>query len=101
MPCSDYNTYWEFLYNFQFYDAVYCLFTGEVGLYLAPLIIFGSLGVAFYMYADSLIMPLVLSMILGGVIVVQLPPGPVRLIGVTVLFGVGFGGYLIVRRLEV
>jgi hypothetical protein len=100
MACTDYPEYWQFLANFQFFDAIYCPFADLVGPLLFPLLVFGGLGVALYVYSNSLIMPLTLSIILGGVVVVQLPSGPVRLIGIVVLFGVGMAGYMLVQRLE-
>jgi len=99
MACTDYPTYWQFLANFQFYDAFYCFFGEQVGFFLAPLIIFGALGVSYYIFS-GFIMVLVLMIILGGVVIVQLPPGPIRLIGIAVLFGVGMAGYLLVQRLD-
>jgi hypothetical protein len=100
MACSDYNTYWEFMANWQFFDAVYCLYGEQVGFFLFPLLAYGALATALYIFAGSLIMPLVLTIILGGVVVAQLPPGPVRLVGIVVLFAVALGGYLLVQRLE-
>lgn len=100
MACTDYDTYWEFMINWQFYDAIYCLYGDHVGYLLFPFLVYGALATSLYIYAGSLIMPLVLTIILGGVVVVQLPPGPIRFIAVIVLFGVALAGYLLVQRIE-
>jgi hypothetical protein len=100
MACGDYDTYVAFIRNEQFFDAVYCVFGDSVGVLLFPLVVWGALGSALYIYSGSLIMPLVLTIILGGVVVVQLPAGPVQFVAAVVLFGIALAGYALVRRLE-
>ena len=68
MACSDYGAYFQFLKNEQFFDAVYCVFADSVGVLLFPLLVWGSMGTALYIFSGSLIMPLVLTIILGGVV---------------------------------
>jgi hypothetical protein len=100
MACSDYDAYFQFLKNEQFFDAVYCVFADSVGVLLFPLLVWGSMGTALYIFSGSLIMPLVLTIILGGVVVVQLPAGPIQFVAAVVLFGIALGGYALVRRLD-
>jgi hypothetical protein len=100
MACSDYDTYLEFMQNEQFFEAVYCVFGDSVGVLLFPLLVWGAMGSAMYIFSGSLIMPLVLTIILGGVLVVQLPAGPVQFVAAVVLFGIALGGYALVRRLD-
>ena len=100
MACSDYDTYLEFMQNEQFFEAVYCVFGDSVGVLLFPLLVWGAMGSALYIFSGSLIMPLVLTIILGGVVVVQLPAGPIQFVAAVVLFGIALGGYALVRRLE-
>ena len=100
MACSDYDTYLEFMQNEQFFEAVYCVFGDSVGVLLFPLLVWGAMGSALYIFSGSLIMPLVLTIILGGVLVVQLPAGPVQFVAAVVLFGIALGGYALVRRLD-
>jgi len=100
MACSDYDTYLEFMQNEQFFEAVYCVFGDSVGVLLFPLLVWGAMGLALYIFSGSLIMPLVLTIILGGVLVVQLPAGPVQFVAAVVLFGIALGGYALVRRLD-
>jgi hypothetical protein len=100
MACSDYETYLEFFQNEQFFDAVYCVYGDSVGVLLFPLLVWGAMGTALYIFSGSLVMPLVLSIILGGVLVVQLPAGPIQFTAAIVLFGIALGGYALVRRLE-
>ena len=100
MACSDYDTYLEFMQNEQFFEAVYCVFGDSVGVLLFPLLVWGAMGSALYIFSGSLIMPLVLTIILGGVLVIQLPAGPVQFVAAVVLFGIALGGYALVRRLD-
>lgn len=100
MACSDYDTYIAFFQNEQFFEAVYCVFGDSVGVLLFPLLVWGAMGTALYIFSGSLIMPLVLTIILGGVLVVQLPAGPIQFVAAVVLFGIALGGYALVRRLD-
>jgi len=58
MACGDYGTYWEYIANWQFYDAIYCMYGNEVGFLLFPLLVYGALATGLYIFAGSLIMPL-------------------------------------------
>lgn len=98
MPCSDYSNYYEFLVEGQIFDAIYCPFGDVLGGALFALIFFGGIILATYVYSDSVALPLSLTVILGSVVVVQLPSAAVQLIAATLLLGLTASGYILIQR---
>lgn len=96
--CGQYDAFWEYLVNGQFFDAVYCPYGATMGV-VFPLIVFASLGMSMYIYSGSIALPLALTLILGSVVVTQLPGLAAQLVGIVVLLGLAAAGYvLIIRR---
>jgi hypothetical protein len=98
MACGDYGAYQEFWINGQFFDAVFCPFGDVLGGVGFALFVFGAIGLSLYIYSGSVVMPLVLTLILGSVVVTQLPSIAAQLVGAVVLLGIAIAGYLIVIR---
>lgn len=103
MSCTDFNTLREFWANGQFFDGVFCAFGGP----LAPMpgsafvLVFSAfLGVGLYAFAGAIILPLVLAIILGGVVVAQLPGVVLKLVGMVVLLAIAAGGMILARRID-
>lgn len=103
MACTDYDTLREFWTNGQFFDGVFCAFGGA----LAPMpgsafvLLFSAfLGVGMYVYAGAIILPLVLAILLGGVIVAQLPGVALKLVGMIVLLSIAAAGMILSRRID-
>lgn len=100
MACSDYSKLTEFWVNGQFFDAIFCPFGDALGGVVFALIFFGAIGLALYIFSGSLVMPLVLTLILGAVVVSQLPSLAAQLVGAVVLVGIAIAGYMTVMRLN-
>lgn len=91
MACSDYDDPFMFLVDMSAdhaLDAVICTFT------FSPLIegvtlgmfVYGTLLAMYYISDDTLIVPLVLLVVLGAVIVPELPSGVVDVAVVVLMF---------------
>ena len=98
MACGDYATYAEFIREGQMFDALYCPFGDQLGGTLFALMVFGAIGMSLYIYSGSVVLPLVLFLIVGSVIIVQLPSAAVQLVGIVILLGITGIGYLMVQR---
>lgn len=100
MSCTDFSSYGEFLRAGQFFDAVYCPFGDLLGGAVFALLFFGVIALALYVYTDSVAVPVVVTILIGSVVVVQLPPEAVNITGIMLVLGIVGAGYLIVRTFE-
>lgn len=85
MQCSRFvaeGNYTDALANGSFMDALTCPPINQMGPQVLPLMVFGTLGLALYVYTESLIVPLVLAVIIGAVFMSSLSGAPV---GIAVL----------------
>lgn len=77
----------------KFFDAVVCPYSESIGLIVFALAVYGAVGLSLYIYSGNAVLPLVLTLILGSVVVTQLPGPAVQIVGVFVLLLLGAGGY--------
>jgi hypothetical protein len=66
MACSDYASWSEFIAQGQFFDALICPFVDSMGVALAGLMVFGTIGLALYIYSGGIELPLVVGIIVGA-----------------------------------
>jgi len=80
--------------------AIKCSFTGTPGVADATLalFLFGTLGVMYYTADGSVVIPLVMSIMLGSIVVAFLPAGALNLAVVVLVFGVGAGVFYLLHR---
>jgi hypothetical protein len=76
-----------------FFDAIVCPYADVMGVAVFAMAVYGALGIALYIYSGNAVLPLVLTLILGGVVVTQLPGPAVQLVGVVALLLIAAGGY--------
>jgi hypothetical protein len=98
MACGDYATYLEYWLAGQFQDAVICPYQETMTMPVFALFVFGGIGISLYIYADGVSLPLALLVILGGLVVPQLPGPAVQLIAVAALLAIMIAGYLLQSR---
>lgn len=98
MACGDYSNYYEFLVEGQIFDAIYCPFGDVMGGALFALIFFGGIIMATYIYSDGVVLPLTMTVILGAVIVTQLPSVAVQLVVAALLLTLAGSAYLLIQR---
>lgn len=100
MACTDFNSYKEFVVNGQFFDAVWCPFGDVMGGIVFALLFFAPLGISLYIFSGSIILPFVLFLILGSVVVVQLPGLAATLVGGVILLAIALGGTLMIMKIN-
>lgn len=57
--------------NFELWDAVICPFAGPTSMLLVGTVIYSGIGLNIFLRQDSVIIPFVLALILGGTVVGQ------------------------------
>jgi hypothetical protein len=73
-------------------------FIDTVGLPMAALLFFGGIGVAYYATSGKAIMPVVMSILIGGVTLAYAPPSAARFGIMVLVLGVTAVGYLAWKR---
>jgi len=100
MACGDYSAYWRYLINGQLFDALYCPFGDLLGGVTLALLFFSPLAMALYIYSGSIILPFVMFLILGSVVVVQLPGAATTLIGAVALLTIAVVGTAMILKIN-
>jgi hypothetical protein len=82
----------------NFFEAIVSPFTQTLGIPLTALVIFGGIGLAYYQVQRSIIIPVIMLVLVGGV-TLSLAPGSAgnAIIGLSVL-GLAAVGYIIYTR---
>lgn len=99
MSCNDYSTYWEFLSNGQFFDAVTCPYFDQMGIPLTSMIAFAAIGLGLYVYSGSMALPLAVAILVGAALLAVVPGIGVNLVGIALVLGLAVAGFILVRRL--
>lgn len=98
MACGDYPNYYEFLAEGQIFDAIYCPFGDVMGGALFAFIFFGGIVMATYVYSDGIVLPLTMVVLLGAVIITQLPGVVVQIVVAALLLTIAGSAYLLIQR---
>lgn len=101
MACSDWDLYVNALDagNMAVRDAILCPFQDSMGgMVFATIVIVGIIGLPIYARQQSIIIPFVLVMILGGILLTQIVAMGQMLIAVVVLLVLGAGPVILLRR---
>jgi hypothetical protein len=83
----------------QPFDALWCVFRTQLGILLSALLFFGGLAVANYSYYDSVAPLIVIMMLIGSIIVTQLPPGIVQFVGIVLVIGIPAALWYVAKNL--
>lgn len=86
----------------EFMDAVYCFLTNggdPVLTVTVPLIIYGTILMAYFIVGSSPLIPTVVSIILAGVIFSAFPATGTTIVALTALFVLTIGGMALTWRL--
>lgn len=105
MACSDYSTLAEVrdgLVEGAFFDAITCSYTMGQGMpgELLAFIVFGGVAIAMFIKAESTVMPLVLTILMGSIVLSQLPASAVQLGAIVIILMLGVAIYLIILWLD-
>lgn len=80
----------EYLTNFEFIKALTCSYADAMGFLAFALVVYGAIALSIYIRTDSITIPVVLLLVLGGAIMPQLaaPAAPLAVLGL-LLAGAG------------
>jgi len=100
MACSDHNgDFLEAMMQEQFRDAILCPYQENIGGALFAMIIYGAITSHIYIRTESVLIPLVLSILVGGIALTQIPSEGAALITFALLVFGGVVPVLLIRRL--
>lgn len=100
MACSDYGSLTEALQAFQFHDAIACLYTDSAGTAVTGMFVFGAIATAVAFRTKSITMPVVLTLLTCAVLLPFMPGAASTIAVMILLFAVGVGPVLYIKRLN-
>jgi hypothetical protein len=92
------NDYADRLLDGEYVDVITDVYTDLLGEPVTALIFFGATGVAFFIYQERAIIPVVMVVLIGGISLSTLPPGPSRVVIILVLLAIASVVYLMYQR---
>lgn len=101
MACSDWADGVEALQYYAFHDAVACFYTENAGTAATGMFTFGAITVALYIRTGGITMPVILTLITGSILLPLLPGAASQIAGIILLFAIGVGPVLMLRRIGV
>lgn len=100
MACTDYDLWREALEQEAFRDAILCPYqTSLTGVFFA-MVAYGTITTALYIRTRSVLLPTVLTIVVGGTVMTEIAAPAVALFTVVLLFIVSLGPIILIRRLE-
>lgn len=101
MACKDWEFYINALQHFQVQDAVLCGFQGQMGgVAFAAVVVLGIINLPIYIRQGSVVGPVVLTLVIGGVILAETAAMVQGLVLFAVLVVLGLGPVLVLRRID-
>lgn len=88
--------------NGDFMDSIICFLTANGDptlMVLVPTAIYGSVLLAMFIFAQSALIPIVISIILAGVLFVAFPSGAVTVVLLAMLFLIAAAGQALTWRM--
>lgn len=100
MACSDYNgDFLEAMLQEEFRDAILCPYQTNIGGALFAMIIYGAITSHIYIRTESVLIPLILTILVGGIALTQIPSSATALLTFALLMFGGIVPVLLIRRL--
>lgn len=100
MACTDWDgVYLDALKDGAFQDAILCPYQDNMGGVVFALFVYGAIGTAIYVRTDSIIIPFVLVLLTGGIVMTEVASIAVGLVITMLLFVVGIGPILLLKRM--
>ncbi|GAA0305490.1 hypothetical protein [Halarchaeum salinum] len=82
-------------------DLVLCGYQSQIGgPFFAALVLLGMINLPIYIRTQSALLPTVVTLIVGGVLLVEVGSIAQALLVVMLLFGLGLGPVLLLRRVQ-
>jgi len=95
-PTGGPSRYADALTSGRFFDGLVCVFVDKIPVPIFALLIFGSIGMAYYQTQRSPIIPLIMLLLIGGATVTLLPGGAqtaIVVLAVLAVAGIGLAFY--------
>jgi hypothetical protein len=83
------------------FRAVVDVYLAQIPVPILSLLVFGTIGVGYYMVQKSMIIPTVMFLLVGGVTVSRIPVSFQSALLTLVVLGVAGIGYVLLQRVEV
>jgi hypothetical protein len=81
-------SYTDDLIDGEFFKVFSEVYTDLLGEPIAALIFFGATGTAFFIYQEKAIIPVVMTILIGGVVLAELPSAASRVVIILVLLAI-------------
>lgn len=96
--CSAGKTGTEYMLDWQFIEAVSCAYIGSANMAVVALLVFAPIAFSIYMRTGSVMIPVGLVFMTGGVIMAVVPGIAIQWVGAVVLLaGAGVAAYVFIR----
>lgn len=99
MACDQYATLIDALEAFAFHDAVACYYTNTAGTMVTGMMTFGAVALALGFRTGGISAPAVLTLLTGAVLLPFLPGAAMQITTIILLFAIGVGPVLLLRRM--
>ena len=100
MACGDFTQWIDYLSHGQPFDYVFCQYEAVLGGTVFALFVFGTILLGYRIQGGSIVVPLVLVVMLGAVIVVQLPGIAVNALVVMFMLGTPLAVIYLIMRIR-
>jgi hypothetical protein len=86
--------------NGEIFDAALQVFTSVVPLPILAMLVFGSVGISYYMVQRAVIIPAILVILIGGVTVAEMPTTVQQGITAGLVLAMAGIGYVLLQRVR-
>lgn len=100
MVCENFGTGVDMLLGGQARDALYCAYVVPLGAAFTVGGLSGAFAAAYYLYARSFVVPVVLLVMLSGVVASGLPPGALSIVAFLLVMGLAAGVHWLIHRAQ-
>jgi len=80
--------YTDDLVDGEFFEVFSGVYTDLLGEPVAAMLFFGATGAAFYIYQERAIIPVIMTILIGGVVLAELPVGASRVVIILMLLAI-------------
>lgn len=98
MACGDYEYFVDAIKQEAFRDALLCPYQESMTGVVFAMIAYGTITTSLYIRTRSVLLPTVLTVVIGGITVTQIAAPAVALFTVVLLFIVGLAPVALIRR---
>lgn len=81
-------------------DAVVCPYDLQVGPIVFGLIVYGSVMTALYIRTQSIVVPMVVTILAGTVAISRIPSQAAQLMAITLMLGLTIAMYVVYQRVQ-